>query len=427
MTTRRQFKAFVITAFSTEYLAVREHLTDISEERHQAGSLYERGLFRGENSEWDVWVIEAGKGNERAAMEVERGLQTISPDVSVFCGVAGGIKDVGLGDVVFADKVYGYESGKALQEFRPRPDLFRSSDALLHRCRAEVRSKKWVSRLADEPDEVPGVFEGPIAAGEKIVASRRAEVARYLKQYYGDALAVEMEGHGAMLSAHSNQTPALVIRGISDLLAGKFQSDSEGWQERAMVNAAAFLFGVLARFEPPVRPHDDAGIISWEMIQRTLTTMHREIETIYAPDLVLTMSGPGSIAAAYTMSLNTRDVPIVFATTFPIRDVSSKPYKKFLEAAKPADWPHFETAKWSVYLPNVLKYLPKKSKILIFDDRVLSGETQTKASEILRGWGYTVECAAMLCGDPVPDFVKFCGRVVTDDYYMPWGTKRGRT
>jgi nucleoside phosphorylase len=55
----------------------------------------------------------------------------------------------------------------------------------------------------------------------------------FLRASYGDALAVEMEGHGVMQAAHQRNVDALVVRGISDLLDGKAESDRTGWQPRA--------------------------------------------------------------------------------------------------------------------------------------------------------------------------------------------------
>src|SRR5688572_16626253 len=114
-------KALIFTALRVEYLAVRQRLSELEEITHKS-SIYEHGRYHGQHHDWDVWVVETGKGNNRASTEVERGLHFVDPAVTFFVGIAGGIKDVRLGDVVVATKVYGYESGKATEDFEPRPE-----------------------------------------------------------------------------------------------------------------------------------------------------------------------------------------------------------------------------------------------------------------------------------------------------------------
>jgi hypothetical protein len=100
------------------------------------------------------------------------------------------------------------------------------------------------------------VLLGAIAAGEKVIASRASEVSKFIQENYGDSLAIEMEGHGLLGAASINeQVDALVIRGISDLLDKKADSDSAGAQELAASHAAAFAFELLASIEPaPMLP-----------------------------------------------------------------------------------------------------------------------------------------------------------------------------
>src|SRR5205814_7062548 len=132
-----------------------------------------------------------------------------------------------------------------------------------------------------------------------VVASTKSNTYTLIRKYYGDAVAVEMEGHGHMLAAHANETPALVVRGISDLLNHKTQADRTGSQERAAGNAAAFMFSVLgkidkAKLKPVGNPDFSIG---WEITHLLLNQLQRNIETAFAPDVVITMSGPGSFAA----------------------------------------------------------------------------------------------------------------------------------
>jgi parallel beta-helix repeat protein len=245
-------RAVILTALPVEYSAVRTHLSDLREQTHEQGTVYEEGTFQGEQL-WDVTLVEIGAGNVKTAAEAERAMQHFRPQVLLFVGVAGGLKDVRVGDVVIATKVYGYESGKAESEseFRPRPQAFGASYRLEQRARAEARRPDWMMRLKSSAGEPkPRVLLGPIAAGEVVVASRASEISRFIQENYGDSLAVEMEGRGLLEAASINErVDALVIRGISDLLDKKTDSDALGSQELAAAHASAFAFELLANIE----------------------------------------------------------------------------------------------------------------------------------------------------------------------------------
>lgn len=244
--------AVILTALSVECLAVCAHLSNLKQEVHPQGTIYERGQFDSSKDVWDVAVLEIGAGNSTAAIEAERAIALFHPDVILFVGVAGGIKekDVALGDVVASTKVYCYESGKADQTFKPRPEIGLSAYSLEQRARAEARRGDWLKRLSVcEP--IPRVFLAPIAAGEKVIASTKSEVFQFLRSNYGDAVAVEMEGFGFLEAARANQqVSAMVIRGISDLIDGKAKVDKAGYQEIAARHASAFAFELLAKLKP---------------------------------------------------------------------------------------------------------------------------------------------------------------------------------
>ena len=246
--------AVIVTAIPVEYKAVRAHLSNLQENTHPDGTVYEIGQFSSNGRSWKVAIVEIGAGIADAAVETKRAIDYFQPNAVLFVGVAGGIKDVELGDVVAATKVYGYESGKVVEErFLPRPSVSAVSYRLEQRARAEARKEEegWLKRILNNVSQLsPRAFVGAIAAGDKVVASTRSDVYQLLRSSYGDALAVEMEGHGFLKAVRANQQiDALVVRGISDLIDKKGEVDAAGYQEIAARHASAFAFEILAKLD----------------------------------------------------------------------------------------------------------------------------------------------------------------------------------
>ncbi len=236
----------ILTALELEQRAVHAHLGPLEREVHEAGTVYFVGRFDAGRSVWRVATVAVRAGNASAAAEAERAIRHFKPEVALFVGVAGGIKDVSLGDVVVANEVYLYHAGKALEEFEPRPDVFRSAYALVQQASAAALEGHWSIRI-DGLGGKPKAIVEPIAAGEQVVASEKTDTYRFIRKHYGRAVAVEMEGAGFLRAAYGNQqVKALVVRGISDLLGNKAQTDLEGWQQVAAAHAAAFSFELLA-------------------------------------------------------------------------------------------------------------------------------------------------------------------------------------
>jgi nucleoside phosphorylase len=246
-------RAVILTALPVEYLAVRSHLSNLQEEMHSQGTIYERGRFVANGQEWEVSIVETGAGNAGAAVESERAIAYFKPDILFFVGIAGGIKDVAIGDVVAATKVYCYESGKVGEHFFMRPAVGQSDYALVQRAKSEARNEEWLQRITSNLTTQPRVFVAPIAAGEKVVASKESELFKFLRESYNDAVAVEMEGFGFMSAAFAYpEIKAIIVRGISDLINSKNDCSLETEkirQERASHHAGAFTFELLAKYE----------------------------------------------------------------------------------------------------------------------------------------------------------------------------------
>jgi len=246
-------RAVILTALPVEYLAVRKHLTELEEKENSQGTIYEQGKYVAKRQEWEVRIAEVGTGNTVAAIETVRAIADFQPDILLFVGIAGGIKDVAIGDVVVATEVYDYESGKVQEQFFPRPKAGKSAYALVQRAKSEARKGEWLQRLDSTPVPQPRVFVVPIVTGEKVIASRTSDIFQFMRESYNDAIALDMEGFGFLSAAFAYpDMQAVVIRGISDLIEGKNDDSVEPEnirQLKASQHASAFAFEVLSKLK----------------------------------------------------------------------------------------------------------------------------------------------------------------------------------
>jgi nucleoside phosphorylase len=235
--------AVILTALEVETRAVLRHLTGVLEETVK-GTVFHVGHFEG----WKVAVAECGPGNVRASSMVERAIEQFKPQAACFVGIAGGVKDVAVGDVVVASKVYGYESGREGHDgFWTRPQVLLPAHRFVQRATAIRLKNGWKERLNRSLNHrEPRIHVGPIAAGEKVIGTARSETARFLRRMYNDTLAVEMEGNGFLDGVEINHpVQGCIVRGISDLLDNKEEADKLGYQELAADVATAVTYEML--------------------------------------------------------------------------------------------------------------------------------------------------------------------------------------
>lgn len=256
----------IVTALPVETAAVRSLAEFRSTELGIGGLRYELGVFHNTG----VVLLETGAGNINAAIEVERAVEKYAPRYLFFIGVAGGVKDVKIGDVVAATRIYSYESGKADKDFLPRPKMSESSYFLVQLAMSVARSEQWKTGLSTAKEA--SAYTGPIVAGEKVISSLEAAELRVIRTAYSDAVAVEMEGYGVLRVGYSREdVRMIVIRGISDLLGGKSQADATGSQVAASTNAAAFSFQMLRDLLDELRPIPEA---SWNSLKQMAVLLY---------------------------------------------------------------------------------------------------------------------------------------------------------
>jgi len=253
-------KILIQTALSLEFEAVKAFLSNLQIEKHPStGSIYNKGIYQGN----EVLIVETGAGNVRSADETGRAIEFFKPDYVFFVGVAGGLKDVKIGDVVASSKIIGFEMGKDDTEFKPRLDTIPSSYILEQIAKHVKRDGQWKQLIKMENAIEPDSFVQPIAAGEKVVSSNQSVSFSYLKKYCSDAVAIDMEGNGFLLAARPYHAHAIEVRGISDLIENKAEADAGGSQPRAAANAAAFCFEMINQLTTEAVKHPDINTLDF--------------------------------------------------------------------------------------------------------------------------------------------------------------------
>jgi nucleoside phosphorylase len=175
-----------------------------------------------------VLAMSPRPGTNAAVIVTKNTLQAFDPRCVLVVGVAGGLGDLKLGDVVVADRICAYEYGKLDQgRFFARNDLDSPTDAALTSaaCTLPARYPGWYSEVA-QPAELrhlsPRIVVGQVASGDKVVDDPSAAFFASVIRSRPKLQAIEMEGAGAAAAiqdVREMQRGASfgMIRGISDL------------------------------------------------------------------------------------------------------------------------------------------------------------------------------------------------------------------
>lgn len=239
--------ALIMTPLRLEYEAMRRHLSG-GEQWVEEGDAYDKGHFQGKHYAYEVIIAEPGMKNTDMALATERAIQRFKPQIAILCGIAGGIRDVRIGDVAIAKSAFNYDAGKESDNgFLPRPAEYHFSDELLAYAQLVQRSDTWRQRTRDRAPEAQ-IHIASVAAGDKVVAAVHNTTFQRLEQFLSHCKFLEMEaaGFGLAVQRYRN-VHALVVRGISDMCADKGETDraAENWQEVAAERASAVVGEVM--------------------------------------------------------------------------------------------------------------------------------------------------------------------------------------
>jgi nucleoside phosphorylase len=208
-------------------------------------ALYEQVEFKGKFHDYTVYLCQPGMYTTNMALATSEAVHNLNPELIILSGVAGGVKDVEVGDLIIPDKIYYYQAGKESSEgYHSRPQSYYPSGELLARAKHLTYSGNWKNRLSNGVSEAKTLI-APLAAGDNVIGTR-GELYKIIRSHFNDTAAIDMESSGLFNAVHQKRTiHALAVRGISDLLEGKTDSDAKGSQPIAGERAAAFVMELL--------------------------------------------------------------------------------------------------------------------------------------------------------------------------------------
>jgi len=200
-----------------------------------------------------ILIRKTGSGISTVTLETQQAIANFNPHKIFLIGTAGGIKKLTHGDILLADRAYSYENGRERNGvFSARPISYPCSSALLEEAIAFSRTITGNKALAEL--EGINILQGSIISGNKVIESLDNQSIKIIRQYYDDAIALEMEAFGFyQVMKDSPHIDALSIRSISDLLTDKRSANKNDSREIASKNAALFTLELIQQLTFPER------------------------------------------------------------------------------------------------------------------------------------------------------------------------------
>ena len=257
----------IITAIPVEREAILQKLDNfdkIEDQSYDPRTYYRASIKTEQGGQYEIIVTMLSKmGNIESALATSDLMKRWNPKNIFMLGIAGGIKQnsIRLGDVVIAESILHFEESKIKETFeRIRPRMI-PSDSLLYNRALNARLEDWTTHIETAPptsdlsNSQPKIHFGPIASGEKIVASKN--FIGNLLRIHPKLLAVEMESAGvsSAITAIVEKTRFLSIRGICDLADA---SKNDVWHRFAAHSAAAWAISFIK--STPVDPINQGEI-----------------------------------------------------------------------------------------------------------------------------------------------------------------------
>jgi nucleoside phosphorylase/CheY-like chemotaxis protein len=214
-------------------------------------TFYRRGEFESDGRRCSVvTAVSPRMGMVPAALLATKMFEAFRPRICVMPGICAGVKGrAAIGDVLFSDLSWDYQSGKHyvddknvpgfLVEPYPvnvDPGMTASFEQLgLDEAFWNSTWRQWVSR----PPNPPRLLVGPVASGSAVLAD--SAVTKKIVEQQRKVRGVEMELYGVYLAAQYFPNPRPIVVGIKSVCDFADESKNDDFQKYASYVSAATL------------------------------------------------------------------------------------------------------------------------------------------------------------------------------------------
>ncbi|MFE3846179.1 phosphoribosyltransferase family protein [Thermoplasmatota archaeon] len=162
----------------------------------------------------------------------------------------------------------------------------------------------------------------------------------------------------------------------------------------------------------------------WKDVEIGIEEISNKIFKKFQPDVLLSLSGPGSIVANLMLTKTAKFIPLYVGIS---KKINSKDF-----TFEPQKMKTITTTRWKTYIPDEIFKLNNK-RIVIIEDAVITGDTLNKLVNVLIKNGikrkniltislFTTELAVSSNKGPNIYWIK----QKDSDFYLPWGNCLGK-
>lgn len=215
------------------------------------------GYFINNNKKITVTAVRTPRmGMVSTALLTSKIISLLRPKLIAMCGICAGVKDkVKMGEVLFADESWDYQSGKRVIDnnfstLSISPRTIPVDQTIRSHVQQIASDKEALAKIFTDYDEdaagIPMIHLGPIASGSAVLADGRT--IKEVKNQHRELIGVEMEIYGlyeASSEAADPKPKAFALKSVCDY-AGPEKDDSE--QRYAAYTSARVLHLLMDRF-----------------------------------------------------------------------------------------------------------------------------------------------------------------------------------